>query len=519
MASDPSPSPSEIEELRREVASLRARVAALESGIVPDDPLANSPLARLYSGLLELPLVFYRIAPDGRFRDVVGKAIDRIGLNPEALIGRSVLEIFPEAETVFLESLAGNTVWSETSGAYQGRRWAALSFVTLVGNDGGTIGVSLDITDWKETGLQVAASERLFRSLAETVAVAISRTDLVGNVVYANQPMAALLGRPRDEILGRNSMDFVPEEDRGRVLEEWSTSNAEENGFAGVFRVRRSDDSLVWVLGRTVPEVTPGGETTGFVSSLVDINERKQVEEDLSRRVAERTAQLVAANKELEAFCYSVSHDLRSPLRSIDGFCRLLAEDLGDTLPVAGRAYLDRVLAATSRMDGLIDDFLSLSRSSLGDLTRKTVDLSELARRIAEELSQRAPQRSVRFEIASGLTTNGDPALLHDALENLLGNAFKFTARSPDPCIEFFATTLDGGEAAYVVRDNGAGFDMQQASKLFTAFHRLHDERDFEGTGVGLATVERIVQRHGGRIWAEGVPGRGASFTFTIPPA
>ena len=169
-------------------------------------------------------------------------------------------------------------------------------------------------------------------------------------------------------------------------------------------------------------------------------------------------------------------------------------------------------------MDRLIDDFLTLSRASLAEVTRSRVSLSEIARGVAEDLRQRAPGRTVRFVIEPGLHVQGDPVLLRDALENLLGNAFKFTARTADACIEFFRTHTKG-ESAFVVRDNGAGFDMQQASKLFTAFHRLHDERDFEGTGVGLATVERIIQRHGGRVWAEARPGRGASFMFTVPAA
>jgi PAS domain S-box-containing protein len=516
---------SEVDELRSEVDRLRARVRELEAqagrsenASMLDD--ADRDLAeRLFTGLLQLPLVLYRVGPDGRFREIIGRAIDRIGLtDPEHLIGRDVLEIFPEASTVVHESLSGKAVWSETSGSFQGHHWEALSFVRPDdAGDGGTIGISLDITDWREAGSKIAASERLFRSLAETVAVAISRNDTQGFILYANEPMGQLLGKTSRELLGRNSLEFVLEADRARVTDEWFAAQAAGEDYAGVFRIHGADGNTPWVLSRSVPELDESGQITGFVASLVDITERKQVEEDLGRRVADRTAQLVRANKELEAFCYSVSHDLRAPLRSIDGFCRLLTEELGDSLTGTGRDYLSRVLAATGKMDRLIDDFLTLSRASLAEVTRSRVSLSEIARGVVDELRQRAPGRTVRFDIQPGLHVEGDPVLLRDALENLLGNAFKFTSRTADACIEFFGTHSNG-ESAFVVRDNGAGFDMQQASKLFTAFHRLHDERDFEGTGVGLATVERIIQRHGGRVWAEARPGRGASFMFTVPP-
>jgi len=513
-----SPPPStELDDLRSENASLRSRIAQLEAGGAAQAPADTAPAMRLFDVLLQLPLIFYRVGPDGRFRDVIGPTLERIGVEPAALIGRGVLDIFPEASTAFLQSLAGNEVWSETSGVFEGHPWFALSFVRPVDGGEGTVGVSVDITEWREAGRKLADSERLFRSLAETVAVAISRNDPLGRILYANEPMGELLGVPAATLIGRNSLEFVHEADRSRVTEEWLATQAAGERYAGVFRIRSADGSTPWILSRGVPETNEAGQITGFVASLVDITERKRIEEELGLRVAERTDQLVRANKELEAFCYSVSHDLRVPLRSIDGFCRLLAEELDDSLQETGRDYLRRVLAATARMDRLIDDFLALSRASLREVSRSDVDLSEIAQGIAEELRQRAPEREVRFEIARGLSVKGDPALLRDALENLLGNAFKFTSRTSDACIEFFRTTSAAGEAVFVVRDNGAGFDMQQASKLFTAFHRLHDDREFEGTGVGLATVERIIQRHGGRIWAEAQPGRGASFMFTLP--
>jgi light-regulated signal transduction histidine kinase (bacteriophytochrome) len=231
--------------------------------------------------------------------------------------------------------------------------------------------------------------------------------------------------------------------------------------------------------------------------------------------VADRTTQLEAANRELEAFSYSVSHDLRAPLRGIDGFSQALLEDYSEQLDDHGRDYLRRVRAATQRMSGLIDDLLNLSRITRSELRREAVDLSALVRSIAEQLRQAQPERHVEFRIADGLTAQGDPRLLRIALENLLGNAWKFTAKTADAVVEF-GLTRAGGDDVYFVRDNGAGFDMAYAGKLFGAFQRLHDVREFEGTGIGLATVQRIVRRHGGDVRAEGEPERGATFFFTL---
>lgn len=236
---------------------------------------------------------------------------------------------------------------------------------------------------------------------------------------------------------------------------------------------------------------------------------------NLERRVAERTAQLEAANKELEAFSYSVSHDLRAPLRSIDGFSQALLEDYADKLDEEGKKDLQRVRAATQRMGDLIDDMLNLSRVTRKEMRLETVDLSAMAQTIAAELRRSQPGRKVEFVIAEGMVTDGDGGLLKVALENLLGNAWKFSGKRCPARIDFGITPGDG-DAAYFVRDNGAGFDMAYADKLFGAFQRLHDQNEFSGTGIGLATVRRIVDRHGGQVWAEGEVEKGATFYFTL---
>ena len=252
------------------------------------------------------------------------------------------------------------------------------------------------------------------------------------------------------------------------------------------------------------------------------VRERERAEREVLRlnaeledRVRERTAQLQAVNQELEAFSYSVSHDLRAPLRAIAGFSQALVEDFPDDAPEEARRYLSRIRAATERMGQLIDDLLNLSRVSRIELLRVPVDVSEIASRVVEELRQQEPRPELAVSVWPGMSAHADPRLLRTAYENLVGNAWKFTTHATRPTIEIGAVR-DGGHSVFFVRDNGAGFDMAFAGKLFQAFQRLHGASEYSGTGIGLATVQRIVRRHGGRVWAEGEVGRGATFHFTL---
>jgi signal transduction histidine kinase len=227
-------------------------------------------------------------------------------------------------------------------------------------------------------------------------------------------------------------------------------------------------------------------------------------------------AELRSANRELEAFSYSVAHDLRAPLRSLDGFSQAVLEDYADQLDATGEDYLRRIRAASQRMGVLIDDLLSLSRLSRVEMRRQRTDLTRIAHEVAQELRDAAPGRAVRLTVADGLVAHADPGLTRAVLANLLGNAWKFTANAPGEArVEVGSETLRG-ERAFFVRDNGAGFDRGGADKLFGAFQRFHAAADFPGTGIGLATVQRIVHRHGGRVWADSAPGAGAAFHFTL---
>lgn len=250
-------------------------------------------------------------------------------------------------------------------------------------------------------------------------------------------------------------------------------------------------------------------------NEIAEANAREvnELNATLELRVQQRTAELETINRELEAFSYSVSHDLRAPLRTVDGFSLALEEDYAEAVDAVGKDYIRRVRAGVQRMGQLIDALLQLSRITRADLERSDFDMTELAESIAAALKQENPERDMEFLIQPGLSANGDPRLIRVALENLLGNAVKFTSKRPDAVIEF---GWDEQESAWFVRDNGAGFDMHYADRLFNAFHRLHGDKDFKGSGIGLATVARVIRRHHGTIWAKGEVDKGATFWFTL---
>ena len=342
-----------------------------------------------------------------------------------------------------------------------------------------------------------------------------------GTITDVNQAAEQVTGRSWQELIGTDFYVYFTDREKAR------------RGFESVFRegfiqdyeleMRGLDGRLTPVLYNASVYRDENGKVAGIVALARDITERKRAEAEiralnagLEARIAQRTAELVAANRELEAFSYSVSHDLRAPLRAMEGFAKAIAEECCDKLTPDAQDLVQQIRGAAQRMAEIINGLLALARTSRAELRRTSVDLTALAQAVALDLQKANPGRAVEFDVAPGLVVSADPNLLRTVLENLLDNAWKFTGKHPRARIEVGALERSG-ERAYFVRDNGAGFDMTYAGKLFQAFQRLHSPAEFEGTGIGLATVQRIIQRHGGKVWAEGEVEKGATFFFTLP--
>jgi len=373
--------------------------------------------------------------------------------------------------------------------------------------------VAADITEQKKAIDALRKSEEMFRLIVSNVRdYAIIVLDPGGHVISWNGGAQRIKGYAAGEILGQHFSVFYPPEDLVAGKPDVELKTAKERGrFEDEsWRVRR-DGSRFWANVVVTPLTDDIGLLHGFVKITRDITERKRAEQEILRRSME----LETANKELETFSYSVSHDLRAPLRGIEGFSQALQEDYEQQLDSTARDYLRRIRDATHRMGKLIDDLLNLARVTRAEIHRESIDLSRLANEVVQELQANEPQRAVALKIAEGLATDGDTRLVRVALQNLIGNAWKFTSKRERAEIEFGEKTANGNRT-YFVRDNGAGFDPSYASRLFGPFQRLHAANEFPGTGIGLATVQRIVHRHGGAVWAEGFVNRGATIYFTL---
>jgi PAS domain S-box-containing protein len=454
------------------------------------------------------------------------------------IIGRSHYEMFPDTPDEWREShrraLSGEVLESDgepfllEGGAPRWAAWKIHPWYDGSGNVGGIVLYVDDITSLKQAEEALRESEQRYRDIVENQSEYVDRYLPGGYLTFVNSALARSTGLEPEQLLGKSFFPFVHEEDREQLIQTIEALSA-ENPVAVLENRVELPDGLHWLQWKHSAITDAAGAVIEYQATGRDITEVKRMQDALLRnqndlklanelleqRVKERTADLEAAIRAQESFSYSVSHDLRAPLRHINSFSAMIMEEHAAALPLKARNYLERIRAASSRMGALIDHLLELSRVTRTEIDPGQVDLSELAVATLRMFQETDPHRSAEVTIEEGITVMGDRSMLGQLLENLLGNAWKYTSNKPLARIEFGKELVDGQEA-YFVRDNGAGFDMTYSQKLFKAFERLHGA-EFEGIGIGLATAQSIIERHGGAIWAEGRVGRGATFYFTLP--
>ncbi len=532
------------EEIQKLNAELETRVQERTDELAKTNKQLSEEKDRYRNLYLKTPAVLHSIDAEGELVSVSDFWLEKFGYTREEVIGRKSIEFLTEESREF--SITEAIPQMKKQGYVRGIPLQfvkkngeimdiLLSATVELGESGNywrSQAVLEDITERKRAEEELKASQERYRSLYTKTPVMLHSIDATGKLISVSDYWLENLGYELNEVIGRRIPEFLTQASRQDaenifLREFFKTGFLKEKELQFV----KKNGEIIDVLLSAIAERDANGEIVRSMAVLVDVTERKQAKEALQKahdeleiRVQERTAELsevneLLANKneELESFAYSVSHDLQAPLRSIDGFSKALLEDCADKLNDSGKDFLNRVRAASQRMGHLIDDMLHLSRVSRTEMIpTKKIDLSAMAKTITQELHEEQSERQVTFVIMPEIEVSGDVHLLRIALENLLDNAWKYTSKHPRAKIEF-GVTEHKGKKAYFVRDDGAGFDTKFVGKLFGPFQRLHRSNEFEGNGIGLATVQRIIHRHGGRVWAEGAVEKGATFFFTLP--
>ncbi len=518
-----------------EIQVEQAEARTEQVGVQSDEALRASELSyrRLFEAAKDGILILDVYT--GCITDVNPFLVKLLGFSRDEMVGKTVGELSPfkdiESNKVMLARLQkdGYVRYEDLPLETRDGRHIAVEFVSNVYEAGNKKVIQCnvrDITERKRSEEQLRASFReigdLKSALDEHSIVAI--TDPQGRITYINDKFCAISQYSREELLGKDHR-FINSGYHSKefIRNLWSTIT-QGKVWHGELKNRAKDGSYYWEDSTIVPFLNEQGEPRQYVAIRTDITDRKAIEEkirqlniDLEQRVVERTAELEAANQELEAFSYSVSHDLRAPLRHIIGFVELLQQEAAPSLSEKSLQYLTTISQSAKRMGELIDDLLAFSRVGRTAMQKTDVNLDKLVREVLGDFQAETKDRKIVWKIQLLPSVRADRALLRMVLVNLISNAVKFTSKRAEATIKIGCASNGNSETVIFIRDNGVGFDPQYADKLFGVFQRLHSQAEFEGTGIGLANVQRIILRHGGRVWAEGAVDGGATFFFSIP--